>query len=420
MKRSCIRAACFAAAFALTFSMLFTNVSALTDSGFTHLSITNDPDCRADITIEGNHFTVDGRTVKDPVRGVRFSVNAAEISNYEFTKEDDYTFHAEFDAVLSGDWCQLWLVQESDVVMSFIIQYDENGWSFPDNGLAALNAEKLENIQTAVPEASAFYISQTADPDEIEWTLTELESIVREVCGDEQDDYRKAYLIYRWVAENIYYDKDAAATEVTLDTIAIHNVLERRRTTCAGYSNTFSAMLEIAGIRSVNLKGAAQSGEVTYDTLLTAGENHEFTAFWYEAENRWAYADATWGSNGKYEDGEYYYAYPAMDYFFDVSDEVFALRHRIDKVEERNYTGSLNTEVETEETTAETPETTEAVTSQSTGKTTSTAASTTQTSAAAHGSEAAQKGNYFIYIAIGAAGVVIVIIGIILAIRKTK
>ena len=423
MKKFCVRAGVLAAVTAIALSAFSAGVSAA-ESGYTSLHITNNPDCYARITIDGSHFTVDGRAVSDPVYRVGFSVGSVDVYNYDFTAGDDYSFHAEFDADYSGDWCNFWLIGESRLIMYYRIQHDENGWYFPDNGLAEINAEKLKKIQTAVPEASAYYISQTADPDEIEQTLTELEGVVQEVCGGEEDDYRKAYLLYRWVAENIYYDKDAAATEVTLDTVAIHNVLERRRTTCAGYSNTYCALLEIAGIRSVNLKGASVSGTVTYEELLTAGENHEFTAFWHEEENRWVYVDPTWGSSGRYENGTYEYEYPATDRYFDVSDEAFALNHRIDKVEERNYTGTIKPWEETEETTAApagtetTQDAEETTTSASAATAATTAAKPPVTSQTAE--EGGQNENFVIYIIIGAAGVITVITGIILATRKNK
>lgn len=382
------------------------------DSGFTHFLTSHDPDSCADITIEGNHFTVEGRVAGDTVTGVKFSTDRVHITGYEFTAGDDSTFHAEFDAEYSGGWCELWLVKESLLVMGYRIHHDKSGWYFPDNGLAKLNAEKLENILTAAPEASAYYISQTADPVEIEETLAQLEQVVREVCGDEQDDYMKALLLYRWISDNFYYDKDAAAAGVTLDTVAIHNVLERRRTTCAGFANTYCAMLEIAGIRSVNLKGSSVASGVTYDELLTAGENHEFTAFWYGAESRWVYADPTWGRSGIYENGKYTNGYPSTEKYFDETDEAFALKHRIDKVEERSYLAALNNAEETEETADEPcvndePQDTEETTT------------TTRPPATAQNDEPKQNGNNIvIYIVIGAAGVAIVITGVILAVKN--
>lgn len=421
MKNNRLRAAVFAAALVIVtaVSPLFSRASALTDSGFTHLITTGNPECYADIVIAGDHFSVEGRAVKDPVIEVRMSTRDAIISGYEFTAEDS-SFSAEFDCSFSGGYCYLWLVQKSGLVMNYLIQHDEKGWSFPDNGLAVLNAEKLENIQTAAPMASAYYLSQTADPDEIGETLEELEQIVQEVCGDEKEDYKKAYLIYRWVSENIYYDKDAAATGVTLDTVAVHNVLERRRTTCAGYSNTYCAMLEIAGIRSVNLKGAAVAGDVTYATLLTGGENHEFTAFWYEAENRWVYVDPTWGSSGRYEYGEYRCDYPSVDRYFDVTGEAFALNHRADKAEERSYTDALS-EVSGEENEVTGDGTdTDTDVSQSTEESDTQTSHTTVTTAPPK-KEPQPTVNYVIYAVIGAVGVVTVIIGITLVIKnKTR
>ena len=418
MKKIFKNIASAAAAFLVASSMLFASASSFTENGFTHLKTAYGTEYYADITIEGNHFTVDGRSVVDPIRSVRFSVNAVEINNYEFIPGDDYTFHAEFDAQLEVGWCNFWLVGESSKAMSYRIQHDENGWRFPDNGLAKANAEKLKDIRTAAPEASAYYLSQTADPDEREWTLAELERIVQEVCGDEQDDYKKAYLLFRWETENIYYDHNAAETEVTLDTVAVHNVLDRRRTTCAGYSNTYSALLETAGIRSVNLKGAAVAGEVSFEELLTAGENHEFSAFWYEAENRWAYVDTTWGGNGDYRDGEYTKAYTTGEEYFDVSGEAFAINHRIDKVEERNYTGALEAVNEAGEdiSSATTPELTQSSTTEP--EITEMTTEEQQTTTAAPAADGNSVRNIAIYILIGSVGLIIVVIGIILAMRK--
>ena len=140
------------------------------------------------------------------------------------------------------------------------------------------------------------------------------------------------------------------------------------------------------------------------------GENHEYTAFWYEAESRWAYVDPTWGSNGKYEDGEYRYDYPRNDRYFDVTGEALALNHRIDKAEERHYTEVLQPE-ETEETTTEPPETEE--TTEST-TTTTTTVTTTQPPITTQPKET----NYVVYIITGAAGVAILVTGIILLTRK--
>lgn len=418
MKKICMKAAGFAAAFAIAAAAFFPKASALADNGFTHLLTTNNPYCYADIVIEGDHFTVNGRSVIDPVVAVRFSSGEAELRSYEFTTEG-YSFHAEFDAVFSGDRSDFWLVHESRLVSSYIIQHDEKGWSFPDNGLAAMNSEKLENIQTAAPEASAYYISQTADPVETEETLAELERIVQEVCGDAQDDYEKAYLLYRWISENFYYDKDAAAVGVTLDTVAIHNVLERRRTTCAGFANTYCALLEIAGIRSVNLKGAAVSGDVTYGTLLTGGENHEFTAFWYEAEGRWAYVDPTWGRSGIYENGEYSREYPSNDKYFDETGESFALKHRIDRAEERDYTGALEAlNVGTEDDGGEGTDSTDTGGGSSQSGEDSEAQTSHTTKTPSQNNETAHSGNFVIYIVIGAVGVAVVVIGVSLAIKN--
>ena len=393
------------------------HISAETESkGFTTFRTSYDPEFYAEVEIEGDVFNISGIYARDHV--VEVTLNRGEDEN-KFTPNEDGSFTAQLTYHTDSNFdTNLFFILESGVQMPYMVRHDENGWYFPDAGLVEPNAEKLEKIQTAAPEASAYYISQTADPEEVKSTMEELQRLVEEICGDETDVYRKAYLLDHWISSNISYDHDAANTGVTLDTIAIHNVLERRRTTCAGFANTFCAMLELIGVRSVNLKGAAVGGEVTYDTLTTAGENHEFSAFWYEKENRWVYVDPGWGSNSDYINGEYTIRL-ACDKYFDITGEAFALNHRVDKAEERNYTGAYEALTKTEETTTE-PEETEKEPAESSASQTQQSAEPTSRSETTSEPQPSGGNDVVIYIVIGAAGVILIVIGIIIATRKKR
>ena len=222
-----------------------------------------------------------------------------------------------------------------------------------------------------------------------------------------------------WIGDNIYYDHVAAETSVTMDTVAVHNVLERRRTTCAGFANTFSALLETAGIRSVNLKGAAVAGDITYPDLPTGTENHEFSAFWYEKEQRWVYCDACWTSNNHYRGEEYETEINNRTKYFDVTGEAFALNHRIDKAEERFYTKALTALTpETKETETE-PET-EASTEKKTEKESAENTAGAITAADENKIEPDAETNLAPYIILGLTGVMVIGAGIILAVQKNK
>lgn len=379
------------------------------------LVTSNNPDYYSVIETNGDTFSARGtykndRPVSAGISGVRSSV--------QFHAESDGSYRAEisFKPPVSA-YYDFYIHLESGVYLTYLMKYD-NGWYFPDNGLETINAQRVEKASEAPDIAAAYYISVNADKNEIESTIDELKKIVEEVCGDEPDDYKKAYLLNRWIADNIYYDHDAAETSVTLETVAIHNVLEKRRTTCAGFANTYSALLELAGIRSLNLKGAAIAGEITYETLTTGGENHEFSAFWYEKQNRWVYADSCWSGAGDYEKGVTSERI-TYDKYFDISGSAFALNHRVDKAEERHYSKALDAveKGDTQEPTSE-PEDTISETTDNNVIPDNTFPPSTSNIKNNDDSDKGEKS--IVPLIIGLAGILIIGAGVIIAVNNNK
>lgn len=400
-----------------------------------HIATSLHPDNYAVIDAKGNTVSVSGKFTSDTVKGV--SLSGTQVESESFASEGEGRFSAELTgSPLQNGYYNLSIVFKTNIYMSYIVGYDNGGWFIPDNGLNKANAAVLENVRQTEPIAAAYYISPTGDKDEIRETMDKIETIANQVCSGVEDDYEKAYLLNRWIADNIYYDHDAANTGVTIETVALSNVLENHRTTCAGFANLFCALLEIEGIRSVNLKGAAASGDVTYETLTTAGENHEFTAFRYEKENRWAYVDSCWSGVGDYRNGKYSDNI-TYDKYFDITGEAFALNHRADKAEERRYTKALaavealeNTQIlqtsETAEDTAPEEENTQgteaASVTDNSAVTASTTAHVTEKVTASHApaDPPKEKGSIVPYIIIGVLGVLAVGAGIVLAVRFRK
>ncbi|MCM1300065.1 MAG: transglutaminase-like domain-containing protein [Firmicutes bacterium] len=422
------------AALFLSQSLVFADITAaqeqddsfLQTGSLSRILTSNNPDCYAVIETEGDTVRVRGKNTADPVYTV-FIVNktvTARISE-NIRLESDGGFSSEMTLAPSEDgYYLLYIGMTSNKAMTYRLKYN-NGWSIPDNGLCEANAAKLERIIDTQPAAAAYYLSADADREEISQTLDKLKEIAEGVCGGENDDYKKAYLLNRWVAENIYYDHDAATNSVTLETVAVHNVLSTLRTTCAGFANTYSALLEVEGIRSVNLKGAAAAGQVTFETLTTGRENHEFTAFWYEKEKRWVYTDACWSGVGDYENGEFKNNTP-YDKYFDITGEALALDHRIDKAEERHYLQALESVEDGAEETA--PEVLDPYHYDETAAETTDVFEYFEDTEAADLSAAADRpdpkpiesGNIAPYIIIGLTGVLIIGAGIILAVNKRK
>lgn len=300
----------------------------------------NDEYCSV-FTTDKDTITADGVYKGDSV--VEF--NVTQCSSYKTSVKLDSgeggRYHAEFTAVPRQSSATIQLVMQSGTTLNYRVEHDGSGWFFCDNGLGEQLMKKLESPIEITTVANAYYVSGAADPDEIRRTLNTVRETADKVCENAAGDYEKARLIARWVAENIYYDIDARDGGVSVDTIAIARVLETKRTVCGGFANLYCAMLESQGIKAVNIKGGvAGAGGVTYATLPTGVENHEFTAFYYNEEQRWVLVDSCWDTTNRYENGEYKLGVQDEQYF-DITPLALSMNHRGDKAEQRHYFDSL-------------------------------------------------------------------------------
>ena len=167
--------------------------------------------------------------------------------------------------------------------------------------------------------------------------MSKIKSLSDEICSGAVSEKEKADLIARWEAENIFYDHDAANENVDENVISLASVLALKRTTCAGYSNLFSALCEAQGIVSLNLRGGAlNSDKYTIETVPT---NHEWNAVY--CDGKWCFYDITWASYNSYSNNEYLHSKNidesciGMDFY-----EMSKLR-RIDKADYRNFYAAL-------------------------------------------------------------------------------
>ncbi len=306
---------------------------------------TNNPDFTASVKINGNSISLQGMFKDDPPADIYINAPSLKTVSDSMKAYDNGRFTAKINVSAGGE-CQtsrLVISLSSGIVFSYNIWYDENdGWYFPDNGLDSRNTKKLGKIIYPPKEASCYYVSAQGNPDEIKWVMDELKSIVNDTVSEDDTDYQKALKLNNWVAENIYYDRTASKTSVTLDTISIYNVLKNKRSVCGGYANLYAALLETAGIRCVNIKGSSAAGTVTYKNLAEGVENHEWCAFYDKKSKRWIYADPCWNSNNRYENGVYKSGL-MTNVYFDNTEYVLAQIHRADRVEERNYLSATKT-----------------------------------------------------------------------------
>jgi hypothetical protein len=210
------------------------------------------------------------------------------------------------------------------------------------------------------------------------------------LCSGLTNDYDKIKALHDYVADNIYYDFVAKEDFANLETISLKNVLDNKRTICAGYANLFSALCNAQGIYCVNIRGSVKTTEVPDITLDEAPTNHEWTAVWLDSESRWVYVDCTWDSSNRYYSEDYTVSDTHKNTYFDISVEELSNNHKAKIVDYRNFfavmdyftTTDTTEDSSTKATEKESPTGTNAptTTSENTSNTNTTSATTTKTS----------------------------------------
>ena len=284
-------------------------------------------------------ISIRGKYTGDRVRKIFIDKDSDDTAgSYSMKAHEDGTFESELTVTPFDEGeHKLTLLFNSGAAMRYFIFYDEErGWYFPTNGYSETNPRVFEHIYEAPAEAAAVYLSPTMDAEEIAAALEQIKMLAERETEGLDDDYEKARAISRFISEKVYYDNDARDTGVTASTIALCNVLKTAKTVCAGFTNLFCAMAESIGIDAVNIKGGVVNEGMHYAELEEGKQNHEWSAFWYEKEERWVWVDSCWDGSGTYGSGKRTDSRPKYMYF-DITDEALALNHRADKAERRHY-----------------------------------------------------------------------------------
>lgn len=204
-----------------------------------------------------------------------------------------------------------------------------------------INRRMLDNIAEYGDKYCSPYVSVKNDKELHRNILSEVECLSDEICTGADNNFDKVKKIEYWVADNIYYNHLAAETSVTAETISLETVLKTKTTTCAGYSNLFSALCNMQDIYCINLRGGTYSIEDTPDNLIDAPMNHEWNAVMLDGE--WIFIDTTWLSNNSYTVEEGYVHSDTMDeQYFHMTFEYMSYEHRIDIADYRDFKSSVN------------------------------------------------------------------------------
>lgn len=211
---------------------------------------------------------------------------------------------------------------------------------FVNKALADKNVIYMNKIQNHGANVSVGYISSEMDKTASMAVMYYIKKLSDEICIDCTTDYEKAYAIALWVSDNIYYNEDAAQAGIDLDTISLETTLAIHKTTCAGYSNLFSALCEAQGLYCINLRGSGSNGLCEMQDWDTQPINHEWNAVF--CDNTWYFVDTTWASENEYFNGEENHSdfideqYLMMD-FYKMSYD-----HRIDIADHREFYDAYN------------------------------------------------------------------------------
>lgn len=166
--------------------------------------------------------------------------------------------------------------------------------------------------------------------------LPEIHSLAEKITKYKTGNYNKVLAIHDWVAENLYYDKDAIKSgKYRFEKYDVLSMLHTRRTICRGYSKMAVTLLRSVDIPAMDVHcfalGESSIGDWTCGDNMNAEANHVLTfAF---ADNRWIIMDPTWDSVNEYRNGEYIEKSEngAQHSYFDATLAFFSYTHRFIK-----------------------------------------------------------------------------------------
>lgn len=166
--------------------------------------------------------------------------------------------------------------------------------------------------------------------------LPKIISLANKITKYKTGNYNKILAVHDWVAENLYYDKDALNSgKYMYERYDVLSMLDNRRTVCRGYSKLAVTLLRAIDIPAIDVEcfalGESSDGDWNDNNNLTAEANHVIT--FALASNRWIIMDPTWDSVNEYRHGEYIEKTEggARHNYFDATLAFFSYTHRFIK-----------------------------------------------------------------------------------------
>lgn len=220
--------------------------------------------------------------------------------------------------------------------MNYInVEMTASGITFPDaSSLAENNDRVVDSAANASAGKTLQYITRNGKRDKAPQVLEEIKRISDKICEGIDSDYEKLRAISYWVSENIYYDRPAYSKGIPQECLSLEYMLDNKSSVCGGYSNMTSALCAAQGIRCLNITG---SGIITGHSFLEglAGGFHEWNVA--EIDGRYIIVDSGWNSHNDFSLGGIFTSKPMSYKYFDIGKEIFALDHKAQTAEYRDY-----------------------------------------------------------------------------------
>jgi len=287
------------------------------------LTTTHLPDSSLTFSVDGSSLTVSGAILCDRLEKIMVSAGEEE----------------RFLTAGSGKQiCETFTLSGTDPVSVRVYTKkagEELYWSYiwqtvsvtyTDAGYRLVTAPVYAN-NTAVLESwinPADHLSTETDPA--------VAAKAAEILGGETDPYRKLLALYRWTAENLYYDNDYTAGRTQTTPLAPADVLAAGHTVCEGYVNLLRAFCQSQGIPCMAVSGyGAGTGTDGFisaeDSVLLTESNHTHAAAW--VNGRWIHMDPTWDSPNRYENGVKNRGISSGYMYFDTTLDYLSMNHKI-------------------------------------------------------------------------------------------
>ena len=207
---------------------------------------------------------------------------------------------------------------------------------FPDEPIILLTDDGYVIMPTSVMSKNLSLLMEYINPvwgKQMQISAT-LKALSNGIVGSETDDYRKLYLLHRWVVENIYYDYDNRELrdlDIKNDLVCLpDDVYRTRRAVCLGYAYLLAALIQAQDIPAILLSiytpSTAFIGNTDDGILLGPEENHAQVMAYLTSESRWVIMDPTWDSGNKFENGQFT-KNAIIGLYFDTSIELFSFNH---------------------------------------------------------------------------------------------